>query len=82
MKMYHFSVAILLLTLGWKAAAIPLGSFYPFGAGTGDSSLASNDDGSSGAITLSFTFPYFGSDNRMVYVRHTSYFSSMLYYIQ
>ena len=66
--MHGFCVALLLLAIGKETVAIPLAEFYPFGSEAGDSSLAANDDGSSGSITLSFSFPFFGTDYRMVYV--------------
>ena len=69
--MYVGCVALLLLAIGQGTDGIPLENFYPFGSGTGDSRLPSNDDGSSGSITLSFTFPFFGTDYRMVYVSST-----------
>lgn len=67
--MYACCVVLLLLAIGQGTIGIPLVDFYPFGSEAGDSSLPSNDDGSSGSITLSFTFPFFGTDYRMVYVR-------------
>lgn len=66
--MYVYCVALLLLAIGQGTIGIPLADFYPFGSEAGDSRLSSNDDGSSGSITLSFTFPFFGTDYRMVYV--------------
>lgn len=66
--MYACCVVLLLLAIGQGTIGIPLADFYPFGSEAGDSSLPSNDDGSSGSITLSFTFPFFGTDYRMAYV--------------
>ena len=47
---------------------IPLGSFYSFGVGAGDSSLGPNDDGSSPTITLSESFPFFDEDHSTIFV--------------
>ena len=74
--MYVGCVALLLLAIGQGTVGIPLADFYPFGSGAGDSRLLSNDDGSSGSITLSFTFPFFGTDYRMIYVRESRILST------
>ena len=58
-----------LLVAGFGTAiCIPLRDFFPFGAGQRDSALPRNDDGSSPAINLSVTFPYFDKNYRVVYV--------------
>ena len=41
---------------------------YPFGAGSLDSSLGPNDDGSSAPITLLRPFPFFDEDRTTVFV--------------
>jgi len=50
---------------------ISLSDFYPFGSTRSDSSLLRNDDSSSSAIDLSFTFPYFDKNYDVVYVSKT-----------
>ena len=60
----------LLLVLGfYNVEGIPLASFYRFGRTAGDASLRPNDDGSSPAISLNVSFPFFDMLHSTVYVR-------------
>lgn len=67
----HLLLSISSLLLLQQAVSIPLSEFYLFGTdtGAGDAELASNDDGSTSAITLSAPFPFFGSAETDIYVR-------------
>ena len=60
-------VLYLLLLLLHFCSALPLRDFYPFGAGTTDSNLTSNDDRSS-RIQISTIFPFFGVGHTTVFV--------------
>ena len=53
-----FSVVLVAFSLQ-EASAIPLRDFYPYGADQGDELLPSNDDGSTGAISLTPPFHFF-----------------------
>ena len=48
--------------------AIPLGQFYPFGKGAGDSVLPRSNDGASEAIPLLAGFKFFGSSYTDIFV--------------
>lgn len=50
------------------ARCIPLDEFFPFGSDAGDSELPSNDDGSTGPISLTLPFPFFASTHTMLFV--------------
>ena len=55
-----------------RGLCIPLRDFFPFGIDQQDLSLHRTDDGSSPAINLSITFPYFDKNYRVVYVSYIS----------
>ncbi|CAH3193578.1 unnamed protein product [Porites evermanni] len=42
--------------------------FYPFGGNEGDQSVERNDDGSSGEVPLSISFPYFDQNHKSLFV--------------
>ena len=70
---------LLLLLLGsQRATAIPLGDFYPFGSEAGDTSLPSNDDGSSPPITLELPFRFFDEDFSTFFVSYIYYTHTLL----
>ena len=62
-------VALLLLLGFCRVDGIPLAGFYTFGRTAGDASLRPNDDGSSPAISLNVSFPFFDMLHSTVYVR-------------
>ena len=72
MTVLLLSCSLLLLLLR-GASGIPLSEFYPFGSSAGDTLLPENDDGSSPMITLSGSFPFFGSQHTDLYVSHKYY---------
>ena len=47
---------------------IELGDFYPYGPGNGDTSVPTNDDGSSGRVSIVFPFPFFDEDHDSLFV--------------
>lgn len=47
---------------------VPFGDFYPYGVIEGDTAVPTNDDGSSGAIPISVSFPYFNQNHHSVFV--------------
>ena len=47
---------------------VPFGDFYPHGVYEGDTVLPTVDDGSSGAIAISVSFPYFNHNHGSVFV--------------
>jgi len=47
---------------------VPLDDFYPYGVNKGDTALPSIDDGSSGAIPISISFPYFNQNHNSIFV--------------
>ena len=62
-------VALLFLLGFCRVDGIPLARFYTFGRTAGDASLRPNDDGSSPAISLNVSFPFFDMLHSTVYVR-------------
>ena len=55
---------------------VPLGDFYPYGVNKGDTVLPTVDDGNSGAIPISASFPYFNQNHNSIFV---SKYSLILY---
>ena len=51
-----------------QTSAIPLIDFYPYGIDQGDLFLYPNDDGSTLAINLTVSFPFFGRDYSTIFV--------------
>ena len=47
---------------------VPFGDFYPYGVIEGDTAVPTTDDGSSGAIPISVSFPYFNQNHHSVFV--------------
>lgn len=63
--------SITLCLLGGKVALLPLNEFYPFGSGNGDSRVPINDDGSSGRVAISNSFPFFDDNYDSLFVSTT-----------
>ncbi|MBN3286704.1 SNED1 protein, partial [Polyodon spathula] len=49
---------------------VPLEDFYPFGVEHGDSSTGKQDDGGSGLLEISVSFPFFGDRHSGLYVNN------------
>lgn len=64
----HLYLLATCLLLAEHVTAIPLDSFYPYGAGTGDSLVQKVDDGSSPAISLPLRFSFFAQSFGIIYV--------------
>lgn len=60
--------ATLLALLGGICCSVPLGDFYPFGLENGDSVNGKVDDGGSGLLEISHSFPFFGERHSGLYV--------------
>lgn len=69
-KLIVFLTLVIVLGLAGQAYAISLGDFFSFGAGAGDSRLAPNDDGSTGAIALGSAITYFGTPYSTLWVNN------------
>ena len=67
-KMLVLFHLLLTLLLSHFSAAIPLEDFYPFGAETTDGRLEPTLDGSSSSIQLSSIFPFFGTNQTILFV--------------
>ena len=63
-----FILAGCMILLTTDVTAIPVGGFYPFGSGAGDSLVNRTLDGSSPNITLPATFFFFGQSFSNIYV--------------
>ena len=68
-----FYIALLLILGFYSVEGIPLARLYTFGRTAGDASLRPNDDGSSPAISLNVSFPFFDMLHSTVYVRSLLY---------
>jgi len=55
-------------TVFHSCLTVPLDDFYPYGVNKGDTALPSIDDGSSGAIPISISFPYFNQNHNSIFV--------------
>ena len=47
---------------------IELDNFYPYGTLNGDTTVPTNDDGSSGRVNITFPFPFFDADHESLFV--------------
>jgi hypothetical protein len=47
---------------------IELENFYPYGPENGDTSVPTNDDGSSGRVNIGFRFPFFDEEHESLFV--------------
>ena len=47
---------------------IELEDFYPYGPENGDTSVPTNDDGSSGRVNIGFPFPFFDEEHESLFV--------------
>ena len=52
-----------------EALVLPI--FFPFGASEGDQTVPSNDDGSSGRVSISVSFPFFDHNHNSLFVSIT-----------
>ncbi|XP_067851680.1 sushi, nidogen and EGF-like domain-containing protein 1 isoform X2 [Heptranchias perlo] len=57
------------------AGSVPLSDFYPFGLENGDSVNAKVDDGGSGLLEISLSFPFFGERHSGLYVNNNGIIS-------
>ncbi|XP_067897946.1 sushi, nidogen and EGF-like domain-containing protein 1 isoform X4 [Heterodontus francisci] len=57
------------------AGLVPLSDFYPFGLEHGDSVNAKVDDGGSGLLEISLSFPFFGERHSGLYVNNNGIIS-------
>ncbi|XP_055502008.1 sushi, nidogen and EGF-like domain-containing protein 1 [Leucoraja erinacea] len=67
--------ATLLALLGGICCSVPLGDFYPFGLENGDSVNGKVDDGGSGLLEISHSFPFFGERHSGLYVNNNGIIS-------
>ena len=75
----RFGVLIMkLLIFAWgetvASEALVLPNFYPFGANEGDQVVPRNDDGSSGKVSITIPFPFFGKDHNSLFVSISFFF--------
>ena len=67
-----FLKLLALLLFSWDDIGVlearKLKNFYPFGESEGDKVVTPNDDGSSGEVSISFPFPFFGQDHNSLFV--------------
>ena len=67
-----FLKLLALLLFSWDDIGVlearKLKNFYPFGESEGDKVVTPNDDGSSGEVSISFPFPFFGQDRNSLFV--------------
>ena len=47
---------------------IELEDFYPYGPENGDTTVPTNDDGSSGRVNIGFPFPFFDDEHESLFV--------------
>jgi hypothetical protein len=64
----RFAVLILLNIFQAVYMHIELENFYPYGLENADSSVPTNDDGSSGLVNIGFPFPFFDNDHNSLFV--------------
>lgn len=63
------SLCTLIIQRPHSASCIPVSEFFEFGYNAGDSETAKSDDGGSGQINLTISFPFYG-------IRHDKLFVS------
>ena len=66
-----FVIPVLVLVLCQSVClveALVLPNFYPFGASEGDQLVPDVDDGSSGEVPISISFPFFGQNHSSLFV--------------
>ncbi|CAH3035734.1 unnamed protein product [Porites lobata] len=72
MKFNFLKLLAPLLLFSWGdfgvLEAMKLGNFYPFGESEGDKVVTPNDDGSSGEVSISFPFPFFGQEHDSLFI--------------
>ncbi|XP_062902209.1 sushi, nidogen and EGF-like domain-containing protein 1 isoform X3 [Mobula hypostoma] len=69
------AVGIVLGSLEGISCLVPLSDFYPFGVENGDSVNAKVDDGGSGLLEISHSFPFFGERHSGLYVNNNGIIS-------
>ena len=71
-----------LLLFSWDDIGVlearKLNNFYPFGESEGDQVVPPNDDGSSGEVSISFPFPFFGQDHNSLFVSIDLFHDSLI----
>lgn len=70
MKLEVLIVLLLIFACGEIGVlnAVVLPNFYPFGTSEGDNVVPRNDDGSSGKLSVSTSFPFFGQNHNSLFV--------------
>ncbi|XP_041037440.1 sushi, nidogen and EGF-like domain-containing protein 1 [Carcharodon carcharias] len=69
------AVGVVLGLLKEIAGLVPLSDFYPFGLEHGDTVNAKVDDGGSGLVEISLSFPFFGERHSGLYVNNNGIIS-------
>ncbi|XP_059806237.1 sushi, nidogen and EGF-like domain-containing protein 1 [Hypanus sabinus] len=69
------AAGIVLGSLEGISCLVPLSDFYPFGVENGDSVNAKVDDGGSGLLEISHSFPFFGERHSGLYVNNNGIIS-------
>jgi hypothetical protein len=59
---------LLYLSKPMPVISIDVSRFYSFGSSFGDTKLSKNDDGSSGSLDISISFPYFDKNHDKLFV--------------
>ena len=77
-----FLKLLALLLFSWDDIGVlearKLKNFYPFGESEGDQVVTPNDDGSSGEVSISFPFPFFGQDHNSLFVSIDLFHDSLI----
>ena len=77
-----FLKLLALLLFSWDDIGVlearKLKNFYPFGVSEGDKVVTPNDDGSSGEVSISFPFPFFGQDHNSLFVSIDLFHDSLI----
>lgn len=68
---------MVLCLLGAVEPTVPVEEFYPFGQDEGDSQTVEQDDGGSGLVPISVTFPFFGERHTGLYVSKDCMFTKV-----
>ena len=77
-----FLKLLALLLFSWDDIGVlearKLKNFYPFGESEGDKVVTPNDYGSSGKVSISFPFPFFGQDHNSLFVSIDLFHDSLI----
>ena len=80
--MKFLKLLVPLLLFSWDDIGVlearKLKNFYPFGESEGDQVVPPNDDGSSGEVSISFPFPFFGQDHNSLFVSIDLFHDSLI----